>query len=116
VEITGQILISKLLRESHKNPIIKTPFKYSGNAQRALIVDDDCGSMKTLNLAKSHLKKLGLESKTSVVLNTTNGTPDFFSDIQVPLSKLVKGAKRFPWAQYSPYFKDYELWVQNNTK
>lgn len=115
VEMTGQILISRFFSESKQDPTIKIPFSYEGEAQRILIVDDDCGSMKTLRLAVSHLEEKGLKPRTSVILNAPNGTPDFFADTQLPLSKLIKGSKRFPWSQYSPHFKDYQEWLKNNS-
>ena len=116
IETDSFLLLNKLLKKSQKEPTIKKSFKYGGIAKRILIVDDDCGSMKTLDLAKSHLREKGLESKTSVILTTPQGTPDFFADWQLPLSKLIKGSKRFPWIQYSPHFKNYQKWVTNNSK
>lgn len=114
IEINQISFLSKLLKKSQEKPIIKKPFKYKGSAQKAIIIDDDCGSMQTLNLAKLHIEEKGLESKTSVILSVPHGTPDFFADKQLPLSKFIKGEKRFPWSQYSPYFKDYQKWVISN--
>ena len=105
----------RLLKKTHEEPIIRTLFRYGGNARRTLIIDDDCGSMKTLNLAKAHLKERGLESKTSVILTVPHGTPDFFAGQQLPLSRFIRGRERFPWLQYSPYFQDYQKWVTNNS-
>ena len=114
IETDQILLLPKLLKKSQEKPSVITPFNYKFSTKKILIVDDDCGSMKTLTLAKSHLKEKGLESKTSVILNCEGGTPDFFEDWQRPLSKLIHGKLRFPWSQYSPYFNDYQKWLKNN--
>jgi hypoxanthine phosphoribosyltransferase len=115
IETDQILLLSRLLKKSQEEPTIKKSFKYKTNTQKALIIDDDCGSMKTLNMAKSHLKEKDLKSKTSVILKTLQSTPDFFADIQSPLSTFIQTNKRFPWCQYSPHFEDYQLWKANHS-
>ncbi len=113
IETDQILLLSKLLGKSQKNPPrLESPFYYEGNARRALIIDDDCGSMRTLNLAKLHLARKNLKSKTSVILHESRGMPDFYAGKQTDLWKLAKRDKVFPWSQYSPYFKDYQLWLK----
>ncbi len=45
-------------------------FNYNKKVKNVLLVDDDCDSMKTLNLAQLHFKERGIMSKTSTILNT----------------------------------------------
>ena len=111
IELNSILFLPKLLKESQEKPTVRKSFEYGNYVQKVIVVDDDCGSMQTLNLAKLHLEEKGLEVVTSVILNTPCGTPDFFADKQTPLSKIVAGSKRFPWTQYSPYFQDYQKWV-----
>jgi hypoxanthine phosphoribosyltransferase len=114
-ETDNILLLPKLLKKSQEEPLIKKQFECETSVKKAMIIDDDCGSMKTLNMAQLHLKEKGLESKTSVILSTPRGIPSFFAGMQLPLSKLIKGNKRFPWCQYSPYYKDYQLWEASQT-
>lgn len=116
IETDNLLMVSKIFKKQQEDPIIKRPFKYNGNVKKILIVDDDYESMKTLNLAKLHLKEKGLESKTAVILTTPCGKPDFFADYQLPLSRFIKSRERFPWLQYSPHFQDYQKWVTNNSE
>ena len=116
IEVGDLLVFPRLLKKTQEEPRIRKPFRYNGNMQKTLIVDDDCRSMKTLNLAKEHLKEKGLESRTSVILTVPHGTPDFFANQQLPLSRFIQGKERFPWLQYSSYFQDYQKWVADNSE
>ncbi len=80
------------------------------NYKRILLVDEECASGATFNLAKEIVrsKNKNADIREAVVhVCPGNHTPTYFFEKTIPLNRFIGRTTRFPWASYSPYFDQY---------
>ena len=110
IEIRDIMFISKLM----KTQIYPTIRDFSGNIdgyERILIIDDDCGSGVTLDVAEEILREHGAKEfkRAALLVYPNRYHPDYWGEEVTYPSALIKTRKRFPWKTNSPYYQEQTL-------
>ncbi len=116
LNLSERFVLGRLISPYSKTkPILREKIEEDKLAGEILLIDDDCGSGKTLNLVKTYLESFSRVKKVKTAcLFCYEGRErvDYIGELVPKLNSFMAGSKRLPWCDVSPHAKNYQEKLQ----
>lgn len=111
LNLNERFILGKLFFPYMKTgPILRQELTRTTLPKNILLVDDDCGTGKTLSLVRDYLMNFqGVErvKTASVFCYESKHNSEYIGQIIPKLNSFMSCSKRLPWCDVSPHYKEY---------